>query len=51
MKKIILPVISFLLGFSSVYSQQMLWSYGTARTLPTGQQEFGIYRVRISENV
>ncbi len=29
-------------GISPVLGQQFLWSYGTARTLPAGQQEFGI---------
>lgn len=43
MKKLILYLVVF---FSAVaiqsFAQKTLWRYGTARTLPIGQQEFGI---------
>lgn len=54
MKKIVLPVFCLLIGLSPGFTQQMLWSYGTARTLPTGQQEFGIlhpFQIGASDNL
>ena len=42
MIKKIFVLVGFMAAFNPVFAQKTLWTTGNARTLPAGQQEFGI---------